>query len=93
MRLRQELSPPDLSDDELGVLMTLAAPIERARRDAFLERCASALASRPARGPGAAHRVGRELQRSFYAPPQMSDAGERSRTPRQGYAYPSTRRS
>jgi hypothetical protein len=32
-----------LSDDELGVLMTLAAPIERARREAFLAQAVAAL--------------------------------------------------
>jgi hypothetical protein len=87
------MSPPDLPDAELGVLMTLAAPLERARRVAFLERATAILASRPERGPGVVHRVGRELQRDYYNPPQMSDAGERSRTPRRGFAYPFTRRS
>jgi hypothetical protein len=86
--------PTDFTDEELDVLMTLARPIDRARRDAFLREVVSALAREPERGAGAAHRIGREVQRAFYDPPRMDSAGEmgsRSRTPRQGFAFPRPR--
>jgi hypothetical protein len=78
----------------MSVVLALAAPIDRDRRDAFLHAVVNALAREPTRGPGVAHRVGREVQRGFYDAPRMSDCHDaRSRSPRQGYAYPAARRS
>jgi hypothetical protein len=79
------VTPFALTEEETAVVLTLAAPLERGKRDAFLAQVASTLAKQPARGPGVVHRIGREVQREFFEPPMMSDAGERSRTPRQGF--------
>jgi hypothetical protein len=86
--------PLALTDEELATVLVLAAPIERARRDAFLHAVAVALASEPERGAGIVHRVRREIQRGFYDPPRMADYRDaHAHAPRQGYAYPSTRRT
>jgi hypothetical protein len=62
-----------LSDSELDVLMTLAAPIEPAMRDPFLRAVAIELErySAEAIGPGLVSRVGRELQRQFMGAPAL----------------------
>jgi hypothetical protein len=83
------VTPLALSDEEMTVVLTLAAPIERARRDAFLRAVTAALAASPARGAGVAHCVAREIQRAFFDPPQMSDPAEmgaRSRSPKVCFA-------
>jgi hypothetical protein len=58
-----------LSDQELDVLMTLAAPLDPAMRDPFLRAVAIELGryQPEAIGPGLVSRVGRELQRQFVA--------------------------
>jgi hypothetical protein len=90
----EDRSPADFSDEELAVLLALTAPIERARRNAFLAAVAGALAASPVRGAGVAHRIGREVQRAFYDAPRMTDYHDvQARAPRQGFAYPSTRRT
>jgi hypothetical protein len=87
-------SPADFSDEELAVLMVLTAPIKRNRRNAFLAAVAGALAASPVREAGVAHRIGREVQRGYYDAPRLADYHDtRSRAARQGFAYPSTRRT
>jgi hypothetical protein len=79
-----------LTDDEMSILRSLAAPLELGRRDAFLRAVAQALAHESVRGPGVVHRVGREEQRRFFDPPQMSDrgfGGAHSRSPKQGFGW------
>jgi hypothetical protein len=70
------------------VVLALAKPIEKGRRSAFLTAVAGALTASPARGPGVAHRIAREILADFFIPPRMSDAGEmgaRSRSPKMGF--------
>jgi hypothetical protein len=64
------MPPLALSDSELEVVMTLAAPIDPAMRDPFLRAVAIELGrySAEAIGPGLISRVGRELQRQFLTP-------------------------
>ena len=53
-----------LSDEEQAALMTLAAPLEPKERSRFLEAVTAEL--RPGEiGPGAVHRIGRQLQQQF----------------------------
>jgi hypothetical protein len=62
-----------LSDDELDAVMHLAAPLPLQNRKRFLEAIASELQARGAEaGPGAVHRIARELQSHFlYALPNL----------------------
>jgi hypothetical protein len=65
--------------------MVLTAPIDRGRRNAFLKAVAGALAASPVRGAGAAHRIGREVQREYFIPPRMSETHSTAR--REGYGW------
>jgi hypothetical protein len=67
--------PLSLTDEEMRAVQGLALPIEHGRHGAFLQACAEALADNPVRGEGAAHQLGRVIQRQFWTPPQLSDAG------------------
>jgi hypothetical protein len=60
--------PVSFTDAELDILLTLAACIEPAFRNAFLRDVAGAIAQYPeqARGPGLVHREAAKLQR-YYA--------------------------
>jgi hypothetical protein len=83
------VEPAGFSEEETMIMLALSLPTEKDRRGAFLNAVAKALAASPVRGPGAAHRIAREVQREFFIPPRMDAAGEmgaRSRTPRQGFA-------
>jgi hypothetical protein len=57
--------PLHLNDEEIDVLMGLAAPIAYGRRDEFLQAVASTLAGSPQVGPGEIYRAAREVQRHF----------------------------
>jgi hypothetical protein len=65
--------PLSLSDDELDAVMNLAAPLPPQNRNRFLEAIAAELQARGAEvGPGAVHRIARELQSHFlYALPNI----------------------
>jgi hypothetical protein len=74
--------PLQLSDDEMSVLMSLAGPIDQQRRPQFLQEVAQELeASGPAGavGIGSVHRVARTVQRRFFDPPQLPNAGKMAR--------------
>jgi hypothetical protein len=58
-------SPPSLSDEELRQLLELAEPVAYGQRSAFLAAVAGELANCPHRGPGATHRIARDVQRRF----------------------------
>jgi hypothetical protein len=62
-----------LSDEELDIVFNLARPLEPALRDSFLRAVASELARYEALGPGIVFRVGKQLQRDFFRPPQTHD--------------------
>jgi hypothetical protein len=72
------MSPIKLSDDELSAVMSAAQPLPVDLRDPFLHAVASALQGREV-GPGSVHRVCRELQREFFAPPDLSRSRDVSR--------------
>jgi hypothetical protein len=62
-----------LSDEELGIVMTLAAPLHPDRRSAFLE-AVLAEAAKYGTGPGRIHRIAAMLQKSFVAPtPRLAE--------------------
>jgi hypothetical protein len=65
--------PLELTDDEKNLILSLAAPIDRARRDQFLREVAAAIEERAASeiGEGLLHRVARGLQRRFVDPPDL----------------------
>jgi hypothetical protein len=64
----------------MDLLLTLAAPIEQRRRDQFLREVAAELeASGQAGGAGAVHRIGRVVQRRFWDPPELPNAGKMAR--------------
>jgi hypothetical protein len=67
--------PLHLSDEEMDLLLSLAAPIDQRLRTEFLTAVAAELeASGPAGavGTGSVHRVARSVQRRFFDPPQIS---------------------
>ena len=70
--------PLSLSDDELDVVMNLAAPLPPQNRNNFLEAIAAELQARGAEvGPGAVHRIASELQGRY-----LHAIGETSRRPK-----------
>jgi len=72
--------PLQLNDDEMSVLLSLAGPIDQQRRPQFLQEVAEELeASGQAGGPGAVHRVARQIQRRFFDPPQLPNASRAAR--------------
>jgi hypothetical protein len=73
-------TPLQLNDDEMSVLLSLAGPIDQRLRPQFLQEVAQELeASGQAGGPGAVHRIGRVVQRRFWDPPQLPNAGKAAR--------------
>jgi hypothetical protein len=74
------MPPLQLNDDELAVLLELAAPIDQRQRDRFLHEVAAEIeASGQVGGVGGVHRVGRVVQRRFFDP-QLSNATKAART-------------
>jgi hypothetical protein len=74
--------PLHLNDDEMNVLLSLAGPIDHQLRPQFLQEVAAELeAKRQAGeiGEGAVHRVGRVVQRRFFDPPELPNAGKMAR--------------
>jgi hypothetical protein len=72
--------PLHLNDDEMNVLLSLAGPIDQRLRPQFLQEVAQELeASGQAGGPGVVHRVGRVVQRKYWDPPQLPNAGKMAR--------------
>jgi hypothetical protein len=63
--------PLPLTDAEIAMLHALAAPIDKSRQPEFLSAVTTKLeAQGPAAiGPGAVHRVAREILGSFWDPP------------------------
>jgi hypothetical protein len=59
------LTPLELTNEEMEVLVGLAGPIAWRQRDAFLREVAEALAALPTRGPGVTHRIGRAIQKNY----------------------------
>ncbi|MGO4506017.1 hypothetical protein AB4Z51_03285 [Bradyrhizobium sp. 2TAF36] len=59
-----------LTDDELGIVMEAAKPLQPHQRSAFLADVADELARYPELGPGVIHRVTAKLQREHMNPPR-----------------------
>jgi hypothetical protein len=70
-------TPLHLNDEEMAVLMDLAAPIDQRQRDQFLHEVAAELEVKRQAGEvgeGSVHRVGRTIQRRFLGPPQLGES-------------------
>lgn len=65
-----------LSDDELQIVMSAAAPIRPADRDQFLRDCASELSKFEVIGPGIIARVAAKVQREHMNPPRSGRPSE-----------------
>jgi hypothetical protein len=70
--------PLSFSPEEMDLLLALARPIEPAQRSAFLDAVAAAIGEQ-ARGPGIIHQTARRIQRDFWTPPQLANAGNAAR--------------
>jgi hypothetical protein len=71
--------PIALNDDEMSVLMSLAGPIDQAKRPQFMQEVAEQLeAQRQAGGigEGSIHRLARTIQRRFFDPPQLGEGAQ-----------------
>ena len=69
-------TPLQLSDTEMAALMDLAAPIDQRQRDQFLHEVAAELEVKRQAGEigeGSVHRVGRVVQRKYFAPPELGE--------------------
>ena len=69
--------PLHLSDEEMDLLLSLAAPIDHQLRPQFLQEVATELEANKkagAVGIGSVHRVARTVQRRFFDPPQLPNA-------------------
>jgi hypothetical protein len=76
------MPPLQLNDDEMSVLRRLAEPIDHQRRPQFLEEVAAELEAKRQVGEigeGAVHRVARDLQRKYFDPPHLPNAGKMAR--------------
>ena len=68
------MSIPDAIDFDL-LVSRLAAPLDRARREAFRAAAEAALARIPCPGEGAIYRAVAPLQRAYFDPPDDRRAG------------------
>jgi hypothetical protein len=71
--------PIRLTDSELDAVLAAVRPLPIDLRDPFLHAVAHELSGRAEIGPGVVHRVCRELQRQFFAPPDLSRSRDVSR--------------
>jgi hypothetical protein len=65
------------SDEELDLLFTLAAPIDRRQRPEFLRAVAAELevsGQAGAVGIGTVHRVAAQVQQRFFEPPELGES-------------------
>jgi hypothetical protein len=63
-----------LTDDQLGFVLQITAPLDPVDRVAFLEALAVRLRDEPELGDGLVFRCARELLPRFFRPPVMSTA-------------------
>jgi hypothetical protein len=74
--------PLQLNDDEMNLLLVLAAPIDQRQRTEFLAAVAAELEAggqAGAVGIGSVHRVARTVQRRFFDPPALPNSSPRAR--------------
>jgi hypothetical protein len=81
-RFPPPVKPMGLTDSDYDIVMGAAAPLERDRREAFLQEVATALATAGELGPGRVHRVCAEIQRRHFDPPldRQTIGGSRAAT-------------
>jgi hypothetical protein len=77
-------TPLHLSDEEMDLLLALAAPIDQRLRTEFLTAVAAELEAAAAQtgvgpGLGVLHWVGRVVQRKYFDPPELPNASPRFR--------------
>jgi hypothetical protein len=75
-------TPLHLSDEEMDLLLALAQPIDQRLRPELLAAVAAELEAdgqAGAVGIGLVHRVARAVQRRFFDPPQLPNAGKMAR--------------
>jgi hypothetical protein len=76
--------PLSFSAEEMDLLLSLAQPIDQRQRTQFLTEVTTAIEEEAARtgighGPGVVHRVARTVQRRFFDPPELPNAGNMAR--------------
>jgi hypothetical protein len=74
--------PLHFSDEEKNLLLELAQPIDQRQRNQFLLEVTAELEANGqagAVGIGSVHRVARTVQRRFFDPPQLPNAGKVAR--------------
>ena len=75
-------APLQLSDDEMSVLLSLAGPLDQQRRPQFLQEVAQELGAKRQAGEigeGLVHRLARSIQRKYFDPPELPNAGKMAR--------------
>ena len=75
-------TPLHFSDEEKDLLLMLAQPIDHRQRTEFLAAVAAELEANGqagAVGIGSVHRVARTVQRRFFDPPELPNAGKMAR--------------
>jgi hypothetical protein len=65
--------PISLSDEELTIVMNICAPLQPQERSQLLAKLAEHLRGAPGIGPGALHRLVRELLRPIWRPPVVKN--------------------
>src|ERR1700722_1972540 len=83
-RSRPNMPPLHFSAEEMDLLLALARPIDQRQRDQFLQEVAAEIEAASAQtgvgpGLGVLHRVGRVVQRKYFAPPELPNASPRAR--------------
>ena len=78
------MPPLHFSAEEMDLLLALARPIDQRQRDQFLQEVAAEIEAASAQtgvgpGLGVLHRVGRVVQRKYFDPPQLPNAGKMAR--------------
>jgi hypothetical protein len=76
------VKPMALTDSDYEIVMAAAAPLERGRREAFLQEVVAALATAGELGPGRVYRVCVQIQRRHFDPPldRQTIGGSRAAT-------------
>jgi hypothetical protein len=67
------LKPISLSDSQLSMILSAAAPLPRADRDGYLELVAQQLRERSMIGDGDVHRAIAIAQKAFFVPPTLEE--------------------
>jgi hypothetical protein len=71
--------PVPITDADMAIVLSLASPIDRERRPAFLQAVVAELEGAEAIGPGAVYRAAAKLQRAHFDPPADARQGVANR--------------